>query len=132
MIGIRLRYIRNLLDFEITLDLFSTVHWLICLTNARQAGLEHRSEKKDERLYKTFEWIEGEKDDPNKVLDKFELYIHPRKNKRIARHWLFKRKQSSEESFDNFVEDLRLILLDCQYVQSEDVLVDAIIQGEYE
>ena len=83
-------------------------------------------------IYKTFEWIEGEKDDPNKVLDKFELYIHPRKTKRVARRRLFKRKQSSEESFDDFVKDLNLILLDCEYVQSEDVLVDAIIQGAYE
>ena len=54
-------------------------------------------------IYKTFEWIEGEKDDPNKVLDKFELYFRLRKNTRIVRHRLFKRNQSSKESFDNFI-----------------------------
>lgn len=83
-------------------------------------------------IYKIFEWTEGEKDDPQKVLDKFESYTRPRKNKRIARHKLRQRKQKQSESFDNFVKDLRLILLDCEYSNPDDILIDAIIEGVYE
>lgn len=79
--------------------------------------------------YKTFLWEEGEQEDPSKVLDKFEAYIRPRKNKRIARHRLKQRKQNGEESFDNFVKDLRLILMDCEYHDSDDILIDAMISG---
>ena len=64
-----------------------------------------------------------------KVLDKLEAYVRPRKNKRIARHKLKLRKQSTGESFDNFVKDLRLILMDCEYTDPDDILIDSIIDG---
>ena len=80
-------------------------------------------------IYKTLSWNEGEKADPVKVLDKLENYVRPRKNKRIARHKLKLRKQSQEESFDNFVKDLRLILMDCEYADPDDILIDSIIDG---
>ncbi|XP_067653372.1 uncharacterized protein [Haliotis asinina] len=60
------------------------------------------------------------------------MYIRPRKNKRITRHRLKQRKQTSEESFDNFVKDLRLMLLDCDYTDSDDMLIDCIISGAHE
>lgn len=40
-------------------------------------------------IYRTLDWQDGEKDD--KVLDKFEAYVRPRKNKSIARHNLKQR-----------------------------------------
>ncbi|KAL0153751.1 hypothetical protein M9458_050972 [Cirrhinus mrigala] len=80
-------------------------------------------------VYKTFTWAEGEKEDPSKVLDKFASYIRPRKNKRIARHRFKQRKQGQTESFDNFLKDLRLILMDCEYPDPDDILIDAIIAG---
>lgn len=80
-------------------------------------------------IYKTLEWADGEKDDPVKVLDKFAGYIRPRKNKRIARHRFKQRKQGTTETFDHFVKDLRLLLLDCEYADSDDMLIDAIIAG---
>ena len=66
-------------------------------------------------VYKTFRWEETEKDDPYKVLDHFETYVWPRINKRITRHRLKQQKQKSEEIIDNFVKDLRIILMDCEY-----------------
>ena len=39
------------------------------------------------------------------------------------------RKQNTGESFDNFVEDLRLILMDCEYTDPDDILIDSIIDG---
>ena len=67
-------------------------------------------------IYKTFEWIEVEKDDPQQSFGQIWIvHIRPWKHKQITRHRLFKRKRSSEESFDNIVKDLCLILLDCEY-----------------
>ena len=81
------------------------------------------------KIYKTLAWTDGEKDDPCKVLGKFANYIRPRKNKRIARHHFKLRKQGQSESFDHFVKDLRLILMDCEYADSDNMLIDAIIVG---
>ena len=35
----------------------------------------------------------------------------------------------SEETFDSFVKDQRTILMDCEYADPEDILIDAIIDG---
>ena len=80
-------------------------------------------------IYKTLQWEEGEKANQVKVLNKLEAYLRPRKNKRIARHKLKLCKQSTGESFDNFVKDLRLILMDCEYTDPDDILIDSIIDG---
>lgn len=80
-------------------------------------------------IYKTLEWADGEKEDPEVVLDKFAAYVRPRKNKRIARHRFKQRKQGASEGFDNFVKDLRIMLMDCEYADSDDMLIDAIIAG---
>ena len=73
-------------------------------------------------IYQTFTWEEGEQENPEAVLGKFEAYIRPRKNKRIARHRLKQR----------IVKDLRLILLDCSYHDPEDNLIDCRINGTSE
>lgn len=71
-------------------------------------------------------WAAGKKEEPSKVLDKFAGYIRPRKNKRVARHRFKQKRQGPNESFDKFVEDLGLMLMDCEYADSDDMLVDAI------
>ena len=77
-----------------------------------------------------FQWEEGEKGNPVKVLDKRETCVRrQKKNKRIARHKLKLRKQYTSESFDNFVKDLRLIVMDCKYTDLDDILIDSIIDG---
>lgn len=92
------------------------------LTAKQQAGwLGTWIGKQGREVYKTMIWTEGEKEDPSKVLDKFANYIRPHKNKRVARHRFKQRKQGSTESFDNFVKDLRLILMDCEYTDPDDV-----------
>lgn len=83
-------------------------------------------------IYKTLTWADGDKEDPEKVLDKFEAYVRPRKNKRIARHRFKQRKQGTSEGFDNFVKDLRILLMDCEYTNPDDMLIDGIIAGVYE
>ena len=66
---------------------------------------------------------------PRNLQDAPLAYVRPQKNKRIARHKLKLRKQSTGESFDNFVKDLRLILMDCEYTDPDDILIDSIIDG---
>lgn len=61
--------------------------------------------------------------------EKFADYIRPRKNKRIARYCFKQRKQGATEGFDTFVKDLKLLLMDCQYADSDGMLIDAIIAG---
>lgn len=83
-------------------------------------------------IYKTLTWGDGDKEKPDKVLEKFENYARPRKNKRMARHKLRLRRQTAGESFDNSVKDLKLILMDCEYTDVDDILIDTIIEGVYE
>ncbi|KAL7395306.1 hypothetical protein ABVT39_014186 [Epinephelus coioides] len=64
-------------------------------------------------IYKTLNWADGGK---KRILPRYwislQATIRPRKNKRIARLRFKQRKQGSSESFDNFVKDLRLTLMD--------------------
>lgn len=83
-------------------------------------------------IYRTLQWKEGEKEDPEKVLKKFAEYVRPRKNKRIARHNLKQRRQAQNESFDKFLTELRLIIMDCDYADPDDILIDCIIDGVHD
>ena len=63
------------------------------------------------------------------MLDNFDVYVRPRKNELAAMFKVKQRRQQEGESFDNFVKDLRLILMDCEYANSDDILIEAIIPG---
>ena len=79
-------------------------------------------------LHKTLTWAGGEREDPDKVLEKYEAYVSPPKNKRIA--WFrFHQRVQKGETFDTFLKDLRLLAMDCQFDNPDDILVDAIISG---
>jgi hypothetical protein len=80
-------------------------------------------------VYKTFTWTGDQEDDPKEILNKLEEYVRPRKNKRMARFKVQRRTQSDSESFDNFVKDLRILLMDCEYTDNDDILTDLIING---
>ena len=81
------------------------------------------------KLHKTLTWADGEREDPDKVMEKYEPYVSPRKNKRIARFRFHQRVQKEGETFDTFLKDLRLLAMDCLFDNTEDILVDAIISG---
>lgn len=73
---------------------------------------------------------ESEEEDPKKILNKFEVYVWPReKNKRAAWFKVIQRKRNEGESFDNFVKNVRLILMDSKYADTDDTLIDANITG---
>ena len=99
-------------------------------TNAERAGwLGMWVGQQGRELHKTFSWAEGEKEDPGKVLGKYEEYVSPRKNKRVSRFRFHQRVQKEDESFDTFLKDLRLLAMDCQFHDTEDILIDGIING---
>ncbi|GFS24439.1 centrin-1 [Elysia marginata] len=78
-------------------------------------------------IYKTPQIAEA--DDVGVVFRKFEEYVRPKKNKRMSRNKLKNRKQRSTETFTNYVKDLKVILMDCEYENPEDILIDSIIDG---
>ena len=80
-------------------------------------------------VYKTFNWEDGEEDDPQKIFAKLDAYVKPRKNKRVARFKAQQRKQLEGETFNNFVKDLRLLMMDCDFTEPDDILMDLIING---
>lgn len=83
-------------------------------------------------IYKTLPWASNaEKEKPDKVLDRLEKYVQPRKNNRVARHKLRMRKQDGDESFDKFVKDLRILMMDCDYAEPNDIMIDCIVDGIY-
>lgn len=62
-------------------------------------------------------------------MDKFAKYIRLRMNKRIARHRFKQRKQGATDSFDHFLKDLKLMLMECEYADADNMLIDAVIAG---
>lgn len=80
-------------------------------------------------IFKTLSWTDGEQDDHTKILGKYEEYISPKRNKRVARFKAQQRKQKEGENFDTYIKDLKLLVMDCEYADSEDILIDLIING---
>ena len=76
--------------------------------------------------------MDGEKDKPKVILKKFENYLRPRKNKRVARHRLKTRKLLAGESFDMFMKDIRILVMDCDYENPDDILIDIIIDNHHD
>ena len=83
-------------------------------------------------VFRTLEWEDKEEEKPASILDKFETYVRPSKNKRIARHKLKSLKQLQSESFAKFLTRLRLLIMDCAFHDADDMLIDAIIDGVYD
>ena len=49
-------------------------------------------------IYKTFTWDAGQEDNLAEILGKFENYVKPAKNKRVARFKAHQRKQNEGEN----------------------------------
>ena len=60
---------------------------------------------------------------------KLEDYVKPLKNKHVARYKAHQRRQQEGETFNNFVKDLRILLMDCEFAGNNDILIDLIKSG---
>ena len=85
--------------------------------------------EQEREVHKTFTWVAGQQYDLDATLTKLENYVKPAKNKRIARFKARQRNQNEGETFDNFVKDLRIRLLDRDYTDSNDVLIVLLRNG---
>ena len=80
----------------------------------------------------SFEWaVVTERDDVNKVKEKFKAYFTPRVNETYERYNFLKRKQEQGESFESFLIDLKNLVTSCGYYVEEKckVLHDQIVMG---
>lgn len=53
--------------------------------------------------------------------------MNNRENKRVAQFMVMQGKPQEGKSFENFVKEIRFILVDCEYAETDDILTDAII-----
>lgn len=53
--------------------------------------------------------------------------MNNRENKRVARFMVMQGKPQEGKSFENFVKEIRFILVDSEYAETDDILTDAII-----
>lgn len=72
---------------------------------------------------------EGDKKDYDKVIEKFQSYCNPKKNKTYHRFLFYKRQQQKDEPFDHFFTDISKMVKDCEFKDQDDMLRDKIIFG---
>ncbi|XP_073722699.1 uncharacterized protein [Misgurnus anguillicaudatus] len=61
--------------------------------------------------------------------DKYEAYVMPKTNIIFARYKFHERIQGATETFEQFVTELRLLVKDCAYADSEEMVRDRIVFG---
>ena len=84
--------------------------------------------EKGRELYESFDF--ASEDDKLKlapVLEKFGAYCNPRKNITILRHKLFTHKQADDQSFSDYVADLKRLSIDCELTTLRNDLVKDLI-----
>uniref|UniRef100_T1ICY3 Retrotransposon gag domain-containing protein n=1 Tax=Rhodnius prolixus TaxID=13249 RepID=T1ICY3_RHOPR len=86
--------------------------------------------EKGKELYNTFQFEEGKSKIFEEVLMKFEEYVSPQKNLIVSSFRFNSRKQKEQETFDDFVTELRKLVKDYDYGALVDrLLLDRIVQG---
>ena len=72
-------------------------------------------------------------DDQRKKLatyyNRFETHVKPKHNTVFARYKFHHRQQETHETFDQFVTDLKLLVIDCEYDQPDEMVRDRIVCG---
>ncbi|CAC5366984.1 unnamed protein product [Mytilus coruscus] len=86
--------------------------------------------RKGREIYNTFNFGEYEADKLDVLLKKFEDYCTSKKNATVIRHRFNTRVQSSNESIDQYLTDLKLIAKNCEFEHLKDGLIrDRIVCG---
>lgn len=80
--------------------------------------------------YETFTISENDKKSYDKIIEAFDSFCVPKKNESVCRYKFFHRKQNTDESFDDFLTELRKLSLDCSFGTLKDSLIrDQILSG---
>ncbi len=61
--------------------------------------------------------------------DRFTAYVEPKANVIFARYKFHEKVQGEREPFEQFVTDLRLLIKDCSYANSDEMIRDRIVFG---
>ena len=94
------------------------------------AILLHAIGEKAQEKFKTFELTEEQQASYNEVIKAFEDYCTPKKNESVCRHQFFQRTQKPDETFNEFLTDLKKLSLDCAFDNLKDSLIkDKIVSG---
>lgn len=94
------------------------------------ALLLHCAGEQAQELYNTFTFTQDEADKIESLIKKFEDYCTPKKNTTYERHVFNNRVQKPDETFDQFVTDLRILSRNCEYERLLDGIIrDRIIEG---
>ena len=94
------------------------------------AILLHVIGKEAQEVYKTFTFEEGEVNNYQILVDKFEETFLPQANTIYERFLFNKRNQRDKESFDSFLKDIKTQVNQCAYGDMKDELLrDRIVVG---
>ena len=78
-----------------------------------------------QETYETFEFTEEQNGNFEAVLEAFEAYCVPKKNESVCRYVFFQRAQEDDETFEEFVTELKRLSLDCSFGELKDSLIKA-------
>lgn len=94
------------------------------------AILLHAVGEDGQEKFETFELTEAKQKVYKEVVKAFEDYCIPKKNETVCRHKYFQRTQKEDETFDEFLSDLKKLSLDCAFGELKDSLLrDKIVSG---
>ena len=65
-------------------------------------------------------------------LDKYEQYMKPQSNFRLARFKFRQKLQRSDQTIESFVADLRIAIKECRYQSEDEHIIDGVIFGTKE
>lgn len=85
--------------------------------------------EKGRDIYNTWTLTEDERKTLNAYYDRYEAYVMPKTNFIFSRYKFNERVQGLNEPFEQFVTDLKLLVKDCNYANSEEMVRDRIVFG---
>lgn len=85
--------------------------------------------EKGRDIYNTWTLTQDESKLLKSYYDRFEAYVMPKSNVIFARYKFHEKVQGASEPFEQFVTDLRLLVKDCNYANSEEMIRDRIVFG---
>ena len=80
-------------------------------------------------IVKSWELSDEEKDSLQTHWDKFESYVKPHSNFRVARYKLRNMRQEPNEPVDAFVKRIKLVCADCKFTNPNENALDTLIYG---
>ena len=80
-------------------------------------------------LVSTWSLTTDEKKKLSTYWEKFEEFVAPRSNFRLARYKLRTMKQDAGESVDSFLKKVRILINECKFTNPDEHIIDALIFG---